>query len=85
MADFPASMQRLVSELARLPSIGEKSATRLAYYLLNNNRPLALALSESLRKAAELVRLCERCFFLTDEPLCSICRNGSRDGYRTRC
>lgn len=79
MADFPPSMQRLIAELARLPSIGEKSATRLAYFLLNGNQELACTLSEALRKAAGSVRFCERCFFLSDEPLCAICRNSSRD------
>jgi recombination protein RecR len=79
MADFPPAMQRLIAEFSRLPSIGEKSATRLAYYLLNSNRELAQSLSEALRKAVTAVRLCERCFFLSEEPLCAICRNPNRD------
>ena len=72
-------MQKLIAELSRLPSIGEKSATRLAYHLLNNRKDLALSLADSLKRAADSVRLCERCFFLTEEPLCSICNNPSRD------
>ena len=80
MATFPLAMQKLISEFARLPSIGEKSATRLAYYLLNSNRPLAFSLAECLKRASESVKLCEQCYFLTDEPLCSVCRNPARDG-----
>ncbi len=76
---FPAAMLRLVRELMRLPSIGEKSATRLAYHLINNDRSAALALSEALRRSAESIRLCEQCYFLTEERLCSICRNQARD------
>lgn len=79
MIAFPPAMQRLVRELMRLPSIGEKSATRLAYHLINNDRSAALGLSEALRRSVESVRLCEQCHFLTDERLCSICRNPARD------
>ncbi len=79
MATFPPLMQKLISEFSRLPSIGEKSATRLAYYLLNSNPELAIRLSESLKAAVEGVHFCERCFFLSEESLCSICRNPGRD------
>jgi len=72
-------MQKLIVELSKLPSIGEKSATRLAYFLLNSRRELALSLSDSLQRAVQAVRLCEKCFFLSEEPLCSICRDPSRD------
>lgn len=80
MTSFPPLMQKLVRELSRLPSIGEKTAARLAYYLLNDNRELAATLAETILKASGTVRLCERCFFLTEEPLCSICRSDIRDG-----
>ena len=79
MLTFPPLMQKLVRELSRLPSIGEKTAARLAYHLLHDNRDLAVTLSETIKKAADTVRLCERCFFLSEEPLCSICRSDSRD------
>ena len=79
MIAFPPAMQRLVRELMRLPSIGEKSATRLAYHLINNDKSAALGLSEALRRSVESIRLCEQCHFLTEERLCSICRNSSRD------
>ena len=72
-------MQKLIRELSKLPSIGEKSAARLAYHLVNGNRTLADNLSKAISEAAESIRLCEKCHFITDQPLCTICRNHSRD------
>lgn len=66
-------------ELSRLPSIGEKSASRLAYHLIQNDKGLAAALSDAMKKAVETIHLCERCFFFTEEALCSICSDTSRD------
>jgi recombination protein RecR len=80
MLAFPAALQKLIRELSKLPSIGEKSATRLAYHLVANDKGLARTLGDALRQAAEQVRYCEKCFFLSEEPLCSVCRNPSRDG-----
>lgn len=72
-------MQKLIREFSKLPSIGEKSATRLAYHLVNNDRPLAQTLAAALTKAVESVKLCQRCFYLTEEDLCTICKNPARD------
>jgi recombination protein RecR len=80
MLAFPAALQKLIRELSKLPSIGEKSATRLAYHLVANDKGLARTLGDALQHAAEQVRYCEKCFFLSEEPLCSVCRNLSRDG-----
>ena len=79
MISLPQAMQKLIREFSRLPSIGEKSATRLAYHLVNNDKQLALSLADALHKAAENVKLCQRCFYLTEEDLCTICKNPSRD------
>lgn len=79
MLTFPPAVQRLIRELSKLPSIGERTATRLAYHLVANDRNLARGLAEALIQAVEAVRLCERCFFLSDEPLCGVCRAGGRD------
>jgi recombination protein RecR len=76
---FPPALQRLIKELSKLPSVGEKTATRLAYHLVANDRGLARSLGEALQTAAQQVRLCERCFFLSDETQCSICRSAGRD------
>lgn len=79
MLVFPPALQKLIKELSKLPSIGEKSATRLAYHLIANDRGLARSLGDALHTAAQGVNLCERCFFLSEEPLCVICRYESRD------
>lgn len=79
MLSFPPALQKLVRELSKLPSIGEKTATRLAYHLVANDRELADSLSEALKRAAQEVSLCETCFFLSEGDQCSICRNPSRD------
>jgi recombination protein RecR len=79
MLVFPPALQKLIKELSKLPSVGEKTATRLAYHLIAHDRDLARSLGSALHQAAEGVRLCERCFFLSEEPQCSLCRNSSRD------
>ena len=63
-------MRRLIQELSKLPSVGEKSATRLAYHLINHNKGLAEDLSQAIKDAAKTIQFCERCFFLTEERLC---------------
>ena len=79
MFPFPPSFQKLVSELSKLPSIGEKSATRLAYYLVQSNKSLAHSLSSSLVHACDSIRECERCFFFTEDTLCRFCQDPGRD------
>lgn len=76
---LPSSLQKLISELSKLPSIGEKTASRLAYHLVSTNRALASSLSAALLKAASEVRLCDTCFHLSEGPSCSVCSNASRD------
>ncbi|MBX7139363.1 MAG: recombination mediator RecR [Oligoflexia bacterium] len=80
MAGLPSSVERLIKELSKLPSIGERTAARLAYHLVTANRTLALNISQALVHAAETVKLCERCYFLSENPLCDICANTGRDG-----
>lgn len=79
MVAFPQPMQRLVACLSKLPSLGEKSASRLAYFMLNGNRDLAQALAAAIQDAVQQVKFCERCYFLSDQSLCGICRSGDRD------
>jgi recombination protein RecR len=79
MLSFPPALQKLIKELSKLPSVGEKTATRLAYHLVANDRELARTLAEALKVASSQVRLCQRCFFLSEEDLCVICRNPHRD------
>jgi len=79
MIAFPPPLQKLIKELSKLPSIGEKSATRLAYHLVNNDRSLAKTLADALQDASAKVSLCKQCFFLSEEELCVVCRNPARD------
>lgn len=70
---------RLVNAFAKLPGIGERTATRLAFFILNQPEELAHELAEALVEVKEKVGLCERCCNLTDEGLCSICESTRRD------
>ena len=74
-----SAIEDLVNELARLPTIGRKSALRLTYHLLKQPKEQCERLARALITLAERVRPCERCFNLTEEPLCVMCRDPRRD------
>jgi recombination protein RecR len=76
---FEPPVQRLVDELARLPGIGRKSAQRLAFHLLNAEEADAVRLADAITSMRREVRLCSRCFNVTAEEECSICRDARRD------
>jgi recombination protein RecR len=76
---LPPAMGRLVRELARLPGVGEKTAGRLAFHLLNRPRDEVIALAESLLEMKERVGLCAGCFGLSDTPRCAICEDPARE------
>jgi recombination protein RecR len=76
---LPPAMTRLVKELARLPGIGEKTAARLAFNLLNRPRDQVIALAESLLEMKERVGLCSECFGLSDRSRCHICDDPARE------
>lgn len=78
MTSFPPRLQKLIRELSRLPSVGERTAGRLAYHLVTN-RTLATDLFKAIQDTVEGVSLCERCFFLAESELCSICQDDTRD------
>ncbi|CAN5803004.1 recombination mediator RecR [soil metagenome] len=70
---------RLIDELARLPGIGPKTASRLAYYVLRAPREQALSLADAILEVKEKVILCSRCFNITDTDPCAICRDHDRE------
>jgi recombination protein RecR len=70
---------KLIDELARLPGIGPKSASRLAYYVLRASREQALSLADAILEVKEKVILCSRCFNITDTDPCAICRDHDRE------
>jgi recombination protein RecR len=78
MADFAPSITRLIDELKRLPGIGQKTAQRLAFYLLRADRGQALALSDAIREAKEKIRECSICNNITDSNPCLYCASASR-------
>ena len=72
-------VQRLVTELGRLPGIGQRTAQRLAFHILRANSEEALALSDAIREVKEKIGLCEVCFNLAEGPRCTICEDTRRD------
>lgn len=70
---LPSSVEDLILHLSRLPGVGRKTATRLAFHLVNHRDDLAPRLGESLMTMAERVTLCESCFNITESPRCPIC------------
>ncbi len=76
---FEAPVQRLIDELARLPGIGRKSAQRLAFHLLHVEEADAVRLGDAIVAMRREVRLCIRCFNVTADEQCSICRDPRRD------
>ncbi|WP_376791663.1 recombination mediator RecR [Thermoflexus sp.] len=75
----PPPIARLIEALVKLPGIGPKTASRLAFYLLRAPDEEVMALAEALRELKQQTRLCEVCFNITDESPCAICRDGRRD------
>lgn len=78
MSSSPA-MDRLVASLKRLPGIGEKSAARLAYFLLSAPEDLSRELAESISRLQRETVVCETCFTLSDRTPCPICDHPDRD------
>ena len=72
-------VQRLVTELGKLPGIGQRTAQRLAFHILRTSPEEANALADAIREVKERIRLCEVCFNLADEPRCRICQDERRD------
>lgn len=73
---------RLIESFARLPGIGPKTAQRLTYHLLRAPDGEARGLAAALVAVRDQVVFCERCFNISDAPVCPICRDGSRDPRR---
>jgi recombination protein RecR len=76
---YAPSVQRLITELGRLPGVGQRTAQRLAFHLLRVPAEEANALADAIREVKERVGLCEVCFNLADEPRCRICQDERRD------
>lgn len=72
-------LSKLIFELSKLPGIGEKSATRLAYYILNQESDYAESLASALINAKQKLKYCSECFNFSEHEKCDICEDGKRD------
>jgi recombination protein RecR len=76
---FAPPVQRLVTELGKLPGIGQRTAQRLAFHILRTDPEDANALADAIREVKEKIRPCEICFNLADEARCRICQDERRE------
>jgi len=74
-----SAIDELATELSKLPGIGRKTALRLTYYLLKQRPEQSRRLADALMTLAERVRPCARCFNLSEDELCAVCRDPRRD------
>ncbi len=79
MATYARPVERLINELSKLPSIGPRSAQRIAFHIIRGRREDALGLAEALKEVKERIKPCRRCFNLTEAEECEICRDARRD------
>jgi recombination protein RecR len=79
MSYYPASIQNLINHISRLPGIGEKTAERLALHILRGSRQEAEQLANSILNIKDRVKLCSRCFALSDSDTCGLCSDPARD------
>jgi recombination protein RecR len=76
---YPPPVQRLITELGKLPGIGQRTAQRLAFHIMRTDAGDANALADAIREVKERIGLCEICFNLADEVRCRICQDERRD------
>jgi recombination protein RecR len=76
---YAPPVQRLITELSKLPGVGGRTAQRLAFHVLRSSDEDAFALADAIREVKEKIGLCEQCFNLADGPRCRICEDARRD------
>lgn len=79
MKMYSGYINQLIDELAALPGIGEKSAQRLAFHIINMSEPKVNKLANTIMTAKQNVKYCKCCYTLTDSELCPVCANEKRD------
>src|SRR5436305_8003197 len=80
MTVYAPPVQRLITELSKLPGVGGRTAQRLTFHLLRATEEEAFALADAIREVKLRIGLCEVCFNLADGPLCRICSDERREG-----
>lgn len=81
MLDSIPSLSRLITELAKFPGVGRKTATRLAFFLLKQPLPEVEALASAIREVKQRVRFCSRCFHITENDPCALCTDPGREDH----
>ncbi len=79
MSTYAPPLQRLISELSKLPGVGGRTAQRLAFHLLRASEEDAFALAEAIREVKQRIGFCEICFNLAEGPRCRICEDERRE------
>jgi recombination protein RecR len=79
MLDYPPAIRKLIAALRQLPSVGSRSAERLALHLLQQDSSLALSIADSIRDARTRIHACPVCGFFCETALCAICADTQRD------
>lgn len=79
MSHYPVTIVNLIKNICKLPGIGEKTAERLSMHILRAPRKEAEQLSRSILEAKDKVRLCKLCYGLSDDEVCKICTDPTRD------
>ena len=78
MAAMPVPLKRLIEQLTRLPGVGEKSATRLAFFLLRADTDYPRALADAITALKREIRLCSHCLGFTEQDPCALCADPRR-------
>jgi len=78
MGIYPNALEKLIEQFSKLPGIGQKSATRMALFIMKQDKALAEGLARSLLEVKTQIKLCSHCSNLTDQDPCAICRNENR-------
>lgn len=79
--DYSQLLQRAIDAFASLPGVGHKSAMRLALSLLKQEKTFTYRISDALRDLVDGIQYCEKCHNISDEPICSICSDETRDSH----
>jgi recombination protein RecR len=79
LAQLPSALEELIQELSRLPSVGPKTAQRLAFHILRSDRARSEALASAIVEVKTRIGYCERCWNIAEGPVCAICMSGRRD------
>jgi recombination protein RecR len=76
---YEGAVQDLITELGRMPGIGPKSAQRIAFHLLQADEADAARLADAITRVKATIRFCSRCFNISEQELCRVCRDPRRD------